>query len=62
MRDFKIGDKVVLTDAMKRIQVKPERFESGIVTYVGSWNVVYVKWNGTDKAIGMRAYEIEKAE
>ena len=60
MRNFSEGDKVVLTDSMKRTQVEPEKYESGVVVYVASWHVVGVKWNGTDKPVAMLADEIEK--
>ncbi len=56
--DFSVGDKVVLTESMKRTCDEPEKYESGVVTCVGSWGVVDVQWNGFDRPIGMLAYEI----
>lgn len=60
MSIFSIGDKVVLTAAMKRAAIEPEKYESGTVEYVWSLGVVDVKWNGIDHPISMRNDEVEK--
>ena len=57
---YKVGDKVKLTDAMKKAAVEPEKYQEGIITTsnYGAWNVVEVKWNGIDHPICMRKDEI----
>ena len=55
---FVVGEKVVLSESMKKVVEEPEKYQIGIVQCVGSWNIVYVKWNGIDRAIGMRYGEI----
>lgn len=62
MNNFSEGDRVVLTESMKRTQVEPERYENGVVVYVASWHVVGVRWNGAEKPIAMLADEIEKVK
>ena len=58
MNSFSIGDKVVLTKSMQAASVEPEKYISGTVTRIGSWNIVDVQWNGFDRPISMRADEI----
>lgn len=62
MREFKVGDNVVLTEAMRRAAYHPEKYKSGVVTGVGSWGIIYVAWNGIDRPIGVRSDEIELTE
>ena len=62
MRDFAVGDKVVLTGTMRAVAVEPEKYVSGTVTRVGTWNIVDVIWNGFDRPIMMRADELLPAE
>ena len=58
MQDFRAGDKVTLTPSMKRAAKHPEKYEVGVVTGVGAWSNVYVKWNGIDRVIGVLSHEI----
>lgn len=58
MNNFSVGDKVVLIVDMKRAALEPEKYESGIVTHIGSWGIVDVRWNGFDRPISMRNDEI----
>ena len=58
MNSFTIGDKVVLTESYRAVNVEPEKYLSGTVTRIGSWNIVDVQWNGFDRPISMRADEI----
>lgn len=58
---FSVGDKVTLTESTRRVSVEPEKYEIGVVTRVGSWNIYDVQWNGFDRPIGMRGDEIQRA-
>lgn len=58
MGGYQIGDKVTLTPSMKRAALEPEKYESGTVVRVGSWNTVDVLWNGFDRPITVRSDEI----
>lgn len=58
MGDFKIGDKVGLTPAMKRAAIHPEKYLHGTVVGIGSWGTVDVQWNGIGKPITVRSDEI----
>ncbi len=56
---FSVGDKVTLTDSARRVNVAPEKYQTGVVVRVGSWNIYDVQWNGFDRPIGMRGDEIQ---
>lgn len=58
MYNFHIGQKVTLTESCRRAQVHPEKYASGIIVRVGSWNIYDVQWNGIDHPIGMRGDEL----
>lgn len=58
MDSYQIGDRVTLTPAMKRAAIEPERYESGTIVGVGSWNTVDVLWNGIDHPITIRSDEV----
>ena len=62
MKNFKVGDRVVLTPPMRACAIHPELYQSGVVTRVGSWSVVDVQWNGLDHPIGMCEDELMEAE
>ena len=51
MAAYQIGDRVMLTPAMKRAAIEPERYESGTIVRIGSWNTIDVLWNGIDHPI-----------
>lgn len=59
---MKIGDKVTLTARVMRAQLEPEKYETGIVTYIGSWKCVGVKFNGIDHEITVLSDELELIE
>ena len=59
---FSVGDKVTLTESMRRISTDPEKFRIGEVVRVGLWNIYDVQWNGVPYPIGMRGDEIVRAE
>jgi len=59
---FSVGDKVTLTESMRRISTDPEKFRIGEVVRVGLWNIYNVQWNGVPYPIGMRGDEIVRAE
>ena len=59
---FSVGDKVTLTESMRRISTDPEKFRIGEVVRVGLWNVYDVQWNGVPYPIGMRGDEIVRSE
>ena len=61
---MQIGDKVTLTPQMMRLQDAQGRrkYESGIVTGVGSWGCVDVKFIGIDHVITMRQDELQVVE
>lgn len=59
---FKPGDKVTLTESMRRISTDPEKFRTGEVVRVGFWNIYDIQWNGVPHPIGMRGDEIVRAE
>ena len=62
MKDrFAVGDKVTLTESMRKAATEPYRYRLGTVTRIGSWNVYDVKWNGLPHPIGMRGDEITPA-
>lgn len=62
MKDrFAVGDKVTLTESMRKAATEPYRYRLGTVTRIGSWNVYDVKWNGLPTPIGMRGDEITLA-
>ncbi len=58
-KSFSVGDKVTLTESARRQNVAPEKYQIGVITAVGSWNIDDVKWNGIDRPIGMRGDEIQ---
>ena len=60
--NFHVGSTVVLTDAVRRVNVAPEKYERGVVVGGGSWNVWDVQWNGFDWPISMRGDEIMEVE
>lgn len=60
--NFHVGSTVVLTDAVRRVNVAPEKYKRGIVVSVGSWNIFEVQWNGFDHPISMRGDEIMEVE
>lgn len=60
---MQVGDKVTLTPQMMQLQDEAgygaaEMYRSGVVTAVGSWDIVYVKFIGIDHPIGVRRDEI----
>ena len=60
--NFHVGSTVVLTDAVRRVNVSPERYQRGTVVRVGTYDVYDVLWNGFDHPIGMRGDEIMEVE
>lgn len=64
-KNFDIGDTVTLTAEMQEVArdaaAKPEMYESGTVTRIGSWGIVDVLWKGIDHPISMRSDEIERS-
>ena len=58
MSDYAVGTKVRLNPAIEKIIGAPEKYQSGIVAAIGYWGVIYVKWSGLDRPIGMKSYEI----
>ncbi len=62
MNNFHVGSTVVLTDAVRRVNVAPEKYERGVVVGGGPWNVWDVLWNGFDHPIGMRGDEIREVD
>ena len=58
MAAYQIGDRVTLTPAMKRAAIEPERYESGTIVRIGSWNTIDVLWNGIDHPITIRSDEV----
>ena len=61
--NLNVGDRVELTDSMKRAVSDPfYRTAKGTVTYVGSWNVCDVLWDGKEKAHMMRNNELQIIE
>lgn len=64
-KSFSIGDIVTLSENMKIACNNDKRYEYGIITHVGYWNIVDVKFCGISKDIGMRSDELtllKKAE
>ena len=60
---YQVGEKVTLTDEMKKVCVEPEKYQNGIITQgTGPWGIVEVLWNGYDHPIGMRTDEIKPAD
>lgn len=57
---FERGDKVTLTDAMKKAVRDPNRYRKGTVAGVGAYGVVEVLWGKKQYAVCMREDEIEK--
>lgn len=61
-KTFSVGDLVELT-AECRVQCRePERYKVGLVSAIGSYGIVDVRWNGIDHSIGMRSDEIQVCE
>ena len=56
---FNVGDKVELTDAMKKAAKKPEKYTSGTITEIGYWGVVSVKFENIGRPIMMRVDELK---
>ena len=59
---FHIGSTVTLTEAVRRVNAAPEKYQIGKVVEVGSWNIYQVLWNGFDHPISMRGDEIMEVE
>ena len=61
---MQIGDKVTLTPQVMRWQDEHGKlkYESGIVTGIGSWGCVDVKFIGIDHEITMRQDELQAVE
>jgi len=57
---FERGDKVTLTDAMKKAVRDPNRYRMGIVAGVGAYGVVEVLWGKKQYAVCMREDELVK--
>ena len=55
---FERGDKVTLTDAMKKAVRDPNRYRMGIVAGVGAYGVVEVLWGKKQYAVCMREEEL----
>lgn len=61
---MQIGDKVTLTPQVMRWQDEQgkRKYEIGIVTVIGSWGCVNVKFIGIDHEITMRQDELQVVE
>ena len=57
-RAFSVGDHVTLTDSMRCACGNDERYAHGVVTRIGYWDIVDVKFCGIDQDIGMRTDEL----
>lgn len=55
---FERGDKVTLTDAMKKAVRDPNRYRVGTVAGVGAYGVVEVLWGKKQYAVCMREDEL----
>lgn len=56
--NFFVGQKVTLTESMRRVSIDPSNTHFGVIVRVGSWNIYDVQWNGIDHPIGMRGDEL----
>ena len=61
-KQFSVGDKVTLSAAMRTACDNDKRYEYGIVTRIGYWNIVDVKFCGISQDIGMRSDELAFCE
>ncbi len=61
MKDIIIGCNVKLTNSMYLHCADPEKYATGVVTKIGYYGIVYVKWNGIGHPVGMRDDEITNA-
>ena len=59
-KNFAVGDIVTLTDSMRKACGNDERYKTGIVTRIGYWNIVDVKFCGISQDIGMLTDELDK--
>lgn len=62
-----IGDKVTLKPDLMRLHddagfSSSDKYQSGIVTYCGSWNIIGVKFIGIDHPIYVREDELQVVE
>lgn len=55
---FSIGDCVTLSESMRKACNNDERYAFGIVTHIGYWDIVDVKFCGISQDIGMRSDEL----
>lgn len=56
---FKVGDRVTLSDSMRAACGNDQRYEHGIITRIGYWDIVDVKFCGIGQDIGMRSDELQ---
>ena len=57
---FTVGDRVTLSDAMRNVCGNDTRYKAGVITRIGWWDIVDVKFCGIDQEIGMRTDELVK--
>ena len=57
-KSFSVGDRVTLSDSMRSACNNDERYAYGIVTRIGYWDIVDVRFCGIDIDIGMRSDEL----
>jgi hypothetical protein len=55
---FKVGDRITLSDSMRAACGNDQRYAHGIITRIGYWNIVDVKFCGISQDIGMRSDEL----
>lgn len=55
---FSVGDRVTLSASMRSACGNDERYAYGIVTRIGSWDIVDVRFCGISQDIGVRSDEI----
>ena len=55
---FAVGSKVTLNKSMQRSCVNPDKYRTGVVTQVHSWNIYGVQFSGIDHPISIRGDEL----
>ena len=55
---FSVGDRVTLSDSMRSACGNDARYAYGIVTRIGWWDIVDVRFCGISQDIGMRSDEL----
>ena len=58
-KSFSVGDRVTLSDSMCRACNDDERYSFGIVTRIGYWDIVDVRFCGLTQDVGMRTDELK---